>query len=239
MKKTIFVILLIFTSFSMFAQWNISKVSEELYEGVRDDGKVVTIFSNSSISTETLEKIKTCLDIVWNIPGIQGTKASVNVESDTNFHFNVYPTALSYENVDLAKNLPSGMGFYYDSALFYDVTLKVEELMPRVTGAYVSPKDLLAKLKSSTEFPDLYMYDEYVLDRLSRLENAVMALSKKGIFSKPAEVDSELVFAIRSIYNSNPDLTSKEVLSILKEQGFTVSSSDVSAVRLVYIGLID
>ena len=52
----------------MFAQWNISKVSEELYEGVRDDGKVVTIFSNSSISTESLEKIKTCLDIVWALP---------------------------------------------------------------------------------------------------------------------------------------------------------------------------
>ena len=239
MKKIILAFLMIFTSFSMFAQWNISKVSEELYEGSREDGKVVTIFSNTSISPETLEKVQNCLDIVWNIPGIQGTKASVNVDSDNDFHFIVYPSSLTYENVDLAKNLPSGMGFYYESALFYDVTLKVEELMPRVTGAYVSPKDLLAKLKSSTEFPDLYMYDEYVLERLSRLENAVMALSKKGIFSKPAEVDSELVFAIRSIYNSNPDLTSKEVLSILKEQGFTVSASDVAAVRLVYLGLID
>ena len=82
--------LMIFTSFSMFAQWNISKVSEELYEGSREDGKVVTIFSNTSISTETLEKVQNCLDIVWNIPGIQGTKASVNVDSDNNFHFIIY-----------------------------------------------------------------------------------------------------------------------------------------------------
>lgn len=239
MKKKFLKCLMIFTTFMVFAQWNVSKVSEGFYEGSRKDGKTVSIISSETLSTDTIDKIEKCLDIIWDIPGIQGSKASVNVESESNFHFIVYPSSLTYENVDLAQNLPAGMAFYYDSALFYDVTLKVEKLMPRVIGAYVSPTDFLSQLKSAIEFPDLYMYDEYVLERLARLENAVMALSKKGLFSKPAEVDLDLVYAVRSIYNENNSLTLKEILTILKEQGISASSSDVAAIRLVYLGIID
>ena len=78
-----------------------------------------------------------------------------------------------------------------------------------------------------------------MLQRLDRLENAVMALSKKGIFVKASKVNSEIVLAVRSLYNENPDLTQKQILSILKEQGMKVSASDVAAVRLVYLGIID
>jgi len=240
MKKTFAIIVLTLFTFFVFAnEWTISQVSENLYEGTREDGKNVSIFTHSELSSELLDKIKNCLNVAWNIPGIEGSKTSVNVEENSTFRFIVYPTALNYENLDLSKYLPVGISFYYDTALFYDVTLKVENLVPKITGAYISPKDLLSELKNVTISPDLYMSDDYILERIARLENAVMALSKKSVFSKIAEVDPALVFAIRSLYNENPNLTSKQILSILKEQGFTVSASDVSAVRLVFLGIID
>ena len=240
MKKKLFTILMFFTVVFLFASdWEISKVSEGIYEGYRSDGKSLFIVMEENSSEAVLDKITNCIDTVWSIPNIEGTKASVNVESDSNFRFIIYPSKLIYEDVDYAKNLPSGMAFYYNYSLFYDVSLKVEDLMPRITGAYISPEDLLAQIKSATQSPDLFMYDEYVLQRLDRLENAVMALSKKGIFAKATNVDPEIVLAVRSLYNENPDLTQKQILSILKEQGMKVSASDVAAVRLVYLGIIE
>ena len=240
MKKNLFAILMFFTVVLVFgADWEISKVSEDVYEGYRSDGKSLFIVMEDNSSEAVLEKITNCIDAVWSIPNIEGTKASVNVESDSNFRFIIYPSKLMFEGVDYAANFPSGMAFYYNYSLFYDITLKVQDLMPRITGAYISPEDLLAQIKSATQSPDLFMYDEYVLQRLDRLENAVMALSKKGIFAKASKVNSEIVLAVRSLYNENPDLTQKQILSILKEQGMKVSASDVAAVRLVYLGLID
>lgn len=240
MKKIFILLLFIGLTFFAFGnEWDIKEVSDGLFEGRRSDGKNVVVLIENGVSEAVVEKITNSLDVVWSIPGIQGTKASVNVESDTKFRFIIYPTELIYEDINLAENLPSGMAFYYDSALFYDVNLKVDNLVPRVTGAYISPDDLLIQLKTATSAPDLYMYDEYVLERLDRLENAVMALSKKGLFAKPSEVPVETVLAIRSIYNDNPDLTPKQILNILKEQGIKASASDVAAVRLVYLGIID
>lgn len=239
MKKKLISILMTCLTCFVFADWSFSEIEEGIFEGTRDDGKTAVVVLNNSVSENIVEKIQNCLDVAWSIPGIKGTKASVNVESDTKFRFIIYPTELIYDDIDFAKNLPSGMAFYYNSALFYDIILKIDDLVPRVNGAYISPEDLLSQLKSAIVSPDLFMYDEYVLQRIDRLENAVMALSKKGIFAKPSKVSPELVNAIRSLYNENPDLTSKQVVSILKEQGYKVSSSDVAAVKLVYLGLID
>lgn len=241
MNKKLFAILMFFLAVTLcFAEnWQIEQQDSNSFVATRSDGKIATINVTDNVNEQVIERVKNCLDTVLANPYIDSNKITANITSETQFRFVVHANSFNFGGQNLAQYFPAGIGFYYDSALFYDATLKVGELMPRLNGAYVSPDDFATLAKNAVDFPELYMYDSYILARLERLENAVMALSKKGLFSKAAPVDESLVLAVRSLYNENPDYTAKEMQTLLKQQGINATPADISAIRMVYLGLFE
>lgn len=237
-KTAAFFGVLLISSLLAAETWS-SAVSDTSVTLTREDGKTVIVQNGAGVAESDLSKLTACLDTVWAIPGLSGTKASAAFADSGTFRFVVYPDALSVEGKDLTQYLPSGLAFRFDTALFYDVTVKVDELIPRIQGAYIAPDAFLSQLSSAIREPELFLSDAYVFERLERLEAAVMALSKKGIFSKAALVDPDIVFVIKSIYNENPGMPQKEMASELKRRGYEASSADISAVYMVYLGLIE
>lgn len=238
-KAVILLSAFLMCSLLMAENWTAVTSEDGLSTYSRTDGKTVTVAGGTAVSDASIAKLTACLDTVWAIPGLKGTQASAAFADDGSFRFVLFPDSLSYEGTDLAKNLPSGLAFRFDTALFYDVTVKVDELIPRVQGAYIAPDAFLSQLSEAIRSPELFLSDSYVFERLERLEAAVMALSKKGVFAKAALVDPELVLVIKSIYNENPGMTQKEMASELKQRGIAASSADVAAVYMVYLGLIE
>lgn len=226
-------------SFLMAETWT-SAISEDgIMTLSRADGKTVIVADGTSVSDASISKLTTCLDTAWAIPGLTGTRASAAFADNGSFRFVLYPESLSYEGKDFVQFLPSGLAFRFDTALFYEVTVKVDELIPRVQGAYIAPDAFLSQLSEAVRSPEMFLSDAYVFERLERLEAAVMALSKKGVFAKAALVDPELVLVIKSIYNENPGMTQKEMAAELKHRGYAASSADIAAVYMVYMGLIE
>lgn len=222
----------------MAESWTSATSGEGILTLSRADGKTVTVAGASATDT-AISKLTACLDTAWAIPGLKGSRASAAFADNGSFRFVLYPEALSYEGKDFVQYLPSGLAFRFDTALFYDVTVKVDELIPRVQGAYIAPDAFLSQLSEAVRFPEQFLSDSYVFDRLERLEAAVMALSKKGVFAKAAVVEPELVLIIKSIYNENPGMTQKEMAAELKQRGYAASSADIAAVYMVYLGLIE
>ncbi len=230
-------ILLLITPAVLFSQaWRV--VSAETAKTVLTDGsgRTCDVFSDAELSGDSVELIGNCLSAIWALPGLTGTEAKVKSDAAGFLHFIIYPESLSYKNVELRDLLPSGLSFKYDTTLFYDVTMKVGNLAPRVAGTYVSPENFLEQLYAASVMPELYLYDSNLLDRVARLEQTLMAISKKGLFSKPAQVDSDIVLAVRNLYNQNPEISVKEATSLLKQQGIAASAADIQAVFMVYLG---
>lgn len=239
MKRFVITLFLFVVSFMLFAEsWTLQEQDGFLSTLVSKDKKTTNVISETSLNNTLIEKIGNCLDTIWAIPGLKGKEASVKVDSDGVFRLVVYPTDFTYKEINLKDFLPSGIGFLYNSALFYDVTLKVNDFMPKTAGAYISPDDFLEELRTATIMPDMYMADTYMFKRIERLETAVMALSKKSLFTKATKVNEEVVIAVRSLYNENPSITQKEVVTKLKEKGMQVTTNDVNAVFMVYLGII-
>lgn len=240
MKKIIFSVIFLGVFFTLSAQnWVVTETKGSQYIIESSDSKKTIVYSNTILSDALLQKIGNCLNAAWAIPGIEGSSASLKVESESVFRFVLYPDSFSYKNNDFNALLPSGLGFYYNSALFYDITMMVGDLMPKVAGAYASPDDLLSEMHSASIMPDMYMYDTYFLKRLERLEKALMAESKRNIFGKTSEVSEDIVLTIKSMYNENPSITKREVAEKLKQKNIKATTADINAVFMVYLGIIE
>ncbi len=237
MKKMILIVLLCSLCVSM-AFSNTWALSEDGGKTTLKDetGKVVELFSNTRVTAEEITRIGTALNTIWAIPGLTGTRGRVNIEPGDYYHFILYPDSFIYNGIEFKDYMPSGLSFRYDSALFYDITLKVDDFLPRSSGAYVSPDDFLEQLYSVYILPELYLQGDVLLRRIERLESALMAISKKGLFSKSSEVKDEIVIAVVLLHNENPNITIKEATDALKEQGLDASKKDVEAVFMIYLG---
>ncbi len=240
MKKISISLLFVMAAGVVFAQnWSISGTQGAKTSLESSNGKKASVFSEITLSDEILGKVGNALNTAWAIPGLEGANSTVMIEDASVFRFVIYPDKLIYNKSDFKAFFPSGMAFYYNTALFYDITMKVGDLMPKVAGAYVSPDDFLAEIKSASIMPDMYMYDTYFLKRLERLERALMAVSKKNVFGKTSEVNEDIVLAVRSMYNENPDITKKEVADTLKQKNIKATAADINAVFMVYLGRIE
>ncbi|MBO4731186.1 MAG: hypothetical protein J5597_00065 [Spirochaetaceae bacterium] len=204
------------------------------------DGKKATVIMNSGLLTNVqLDAIGRALDAAWALPGLDVKLATVFAENDKNFRFVLYPSSLRYGNTQLVEYLPSGLTFSYNTALFYDVVLKVWDLVPRVTGAYVSPDDFVAALYKATIVPDLYMYDNDLVERVERLEKALLSLSTKSFFAKPYQIDESLIQYVKNMYNANKNITKKDVTAALKTDGIKYKMSDIDTIFVILLGIYE
>jgi len=240
MKKISLSVLIVLLSCALFAQgWTLTGTQGARSTMEGPEGKKAVLYSDIPVTDEIIQKVGNALTTVWALPGLEGSSSTVMLEEASVFRFVVYPDKLVYNKSDFKEFFPSGMAFYYNNALFYDITMKVGDLMPKVAGAYISPEDLLGEIKSASIMPDMYMYDTYFLKRLERLEKALMAVSKKNLFGQTTEVSEDIVLAVRSMYNENPKITKKEVADKLKQKNIKATAADINAVFMVYLGRIE
>ena len=204
------------------------------------DGKTASINIGGNSNIEKLWKpIGRALDAAWQIPGMKAERAAVYVDDSAHFRFVIFPTSFVYKDINLCEYLPSGMAFSYDSSLVYDVVLKVGELMPRVTGIFVSEKNLVELLYNAVIAPDVYMYDDNLTARVERLEKALLALAPKSMYSKPYEIDPELIQIVKKLYSENNNITKKEVIAWLKQQKIKYTQSDIDTIFVVLLGIYE
>jgi hypothetical protein len=198
------------------------------------EGKHCRVLSEGPLTPAETAAVTAALDTVWAIPGLEGTEASVRMEG-ANFRLVVLPTAFSYRGEDFLPRLPSGLSFYYRTSLFYDITMKVDGSMPKVTGAYIESEGLLKNIAAAVLMPSLFMYDDAILERVERLEAAVMATVQKG--NPKAGLSSDLVTAVMSERNARPGATYGEIVAALKARGVKATVKDVKAICWVYFGM--
>jgi hypothetical protein len=197
------------------------------------NGRTASVISAAALSKGDIAAIGNSLNTVWAIPGLRGTEASVRLDSD-GFRLVAYPTSFVSEGINLMPFLPSGISFYFRTSLFYDISLKVNNFIPKVTGAYISPEGLIRHVSAAILMPEMYLYDQSLLERIERLENALMAALKKA--GPTSGVSSEIVLAVANICNENPDITPEAVLKELKTRKFKTDIKEVRAVYFVLFG---
>ncbi|MDR1073145.1 MAG: hypothetical protein LBL45_05655 [Treponema sp.] len=196
-------------------------------------GRSVNVVSATALGKNDIAAIGNSLNTVWAIPGLEGVEASVRLDSD-GFRLVVYPTSFRSEGRDLMPFLPSGLSFYFRRSLFYDISIKAGDFIPKVTGAYISPEGLLRHISAAILMPEMYLYDQSLVERVERLENALMAALKKS--APTSGVPSETVLAVANIYNENPGISPEETLKILKARKFKTDIKEVRAVYFVLFG---
>jgi hypothetical protein len=130
--------------------------------------------------------------------------------------------------------LPSGLSFYFRRSLFYDISIKAGDFIPKVTGAYISPDGLMRHISAAILMPEMYLYDQSLMERVERLENALMAALKKAAPS--SGISSEIVLAVANIHNENPGISPEETLKILKARKVKTDIKEVRAVYFVLFG---
>jgi hypothetical protein len=241
MKKIgIFLVILLASAAVYAQQWSISTADDGAITLSGPGGKTATVASVVPFDQTIAAKVGKALETAWALPGLSGTRASAAVETASRFRIVLFPDRFMINGKDYLSYLPAGVAFYYDTVLFYDITLKVDNLLPKVYGAYVSPDDVLQQIQTAVVLPERYMYDAYLLDRIERLERGLMAVSKKSLFSsKPSPVDPEVVSVILGMYNADPSITKDAVTAEFKNRGMKVSSADINAVFMVYLGIIE
>jgi len=222
--------------------WKIKENSENEKTNVIEiatfDGRIASINIDDNLNLEKILKpIGRALDAAWEIPGMKADRAAVYVEDLSRFRLVVFPTSFVYKDINLCEYLPSGIAFSYDASLVYDVLLKVGDLMPRVTGIFISEKDLAELLYHAVIAPDVYVYDDSLAARVERLEKALLALAPKAMYSKPYEIDPELIQTVKKLYSENNDISKKEVIAWLKQRKIKYTQSDIDTIFVVLLGI--
>lgn len=204
------------------------------------DGKTASINVPGGLLTDMqVLYIGRSIDAIWTIPGLYIKQIYVYVESGGKFRFVFIPESFVYNEKELREFLPSGMTFSYDNSLYFDVVLKVDGLRPRVQGIYVSPEDFADSIYRATVVPDLYMYDNELSERVSRLEKALLALSSKGFYARPSVIDEGLIQFVKNMYNENKNITKQEVITELKNQKIKYSTHEVDTIFAVLLGIYE
>ncbi len=86
------------------------------------------------------------------------------------------PSTFSYNGMDLAQFMPSGMQFYYTDFLEYDFRLRVNQYFLRFAGRYTDEKAFADRLVDVVKNPTSFLRSqdpEYMLQRLDTIEKAL------------------------------------------------------------------
>ncbi|GMO40154.1 MAG: hypothetical protein Ta2F_16270 [Termitinemataceae bacterium] len=236
----LFYLAMAFPCISLYAQvWEISDtVSEKnmvITNLLGDNERTAHVISPQELDETEILLISSNLNTIWGIPGLTGKKSNISVSNDGQLRIVIYPESLNYLETDYTPNLPGGIGFYYNTALFYDVTLKVREYIAKVNGIYISPQDFLKRIALAKMMPDRFLYGDRILARVDRLEKIVLALCAKYPVAK--QIDPSLIVAAVSLYNSNPDILPKDAVKQLTASGIKTNLREVKAIFQVMIGI--
>ncbi|MDR0785659.1 MAG: hypothetical protein LBE74_07245 [Treponema sp.] len=212
--------------------------SETVTELASSGGLVCRVVSANELNDADARVVGASLNAVWAIPGMRGTESSAYMDEkgDGGFRLVVYPESFTNGGEELSGYFPSGMAFYYHTSLFYDISMKVGDFMPKVTGAFVSPDGLIKHVSAAILMPEMYMFDQSLLGRIDRLEKALVAALAKS--APKTGVSPETTLAVLNEYNANPNQNAEAVFAALKKKGLKTNVKEVRAVLWTYFGIL-
>jgi hypothetical protein len=254
MRKILFTTLMIFVfAASLYAGLPANNPFAIVSQGAEGDNVLYTLKTDSGFSFTLLERapvteyrmnmVKKIIGTVTGFGTIKIGSARVIVKDDAVECF-VTLASFSYKDIDFTRFIPSGMAFFMEDNLQYDVSVVVQKQRVRVTGQYSSEQKLVELLDRVVARPSDYlrMQDpEYIMDkfneydnRLSALQEVVLFMGNRGFFKLVTPIARETIDTVIGWKRENPALTVDEVLEKAKDQDLSFKKKEVQMIFIVY-----
>lgn len=150
---------------------------------------------------------------------------------------NIVPSEFRYKGVNVLDYLPAGLFFSYYDSVYYNYRITRDKMFVRVYGEYVNEEELCEKTIAAVNDPLAYIRardPEYLLQRLDRLVNAVMAYESRGMFGSARPIERRVVQRIVEIKRQNPVFKRKDIVKALEKEKISISEKAVGAVLAIY-----
>ncbi|HUZ18896.1 MAG TPA: hypothetical protein VMV68_10955 [Spirochaetia bacterium] len=153
--------------------------NQTVYELSDKSGLSFTVASASELNDTSMKILGSILGTLesWNDMKIQQLKV---VFSGNRADVLVMPSSFDYKGIDLAKYMPSGIQFYYDTYLQYDFRMLKDSLFLRLKGEVYGQSEFADRAYNALQNPVLYLQTnnpEYLLQRLNDIAAAVEKIS--------------------------------------------------------------
>jgi hypothetical protein len=149
--------------------------NQTVYELTDRSGLSFTVASAGELSDTSMKILGSILGTLqgWNDLKIQQLKVVFNGDRADVL---VMPSSFEYKGIDLAKYMPSGIQFYYDTYLQYDFRMLKDSLFLRLKGDVYGESQFADRAYNAIQDPVLYLQTnnpEYLLQRLNDIAAAV------------------------------------------------------------------
>ena len=67
----------------------------------------------------------------------------------------------------------------------------------------------------------------------------MLALSQKGFYTKPYQIDESLIQYVKNKYNENKNITKKDIAAALKADGIKYKMSDIDTIFVILLGIYE
>jgi hypothetical protein len=137
-----------------------SRLENNLLFMVRDRaGRQFSVVSPGAVAESRWRVVADLHDTFYAWPGLEVEALRFYLRED-GIDATVDPAALRYEGRELSAYMPSGIGFYYSQALYYDFRLKKGNLFLRVSGRWIGPDEFGARVADALARPDVYLQSQ-------------------------------------------------------------------------------
>jgi hypothetical protein len=184
-------------------------IRERLEEGialydVRDSaGNALTLgTATGGFSNQDMNILEILREIFLNMEHLTFSQMKV-VFSRNQAEVVVTPRRYSYDGIDLAALMPSGMRFVYTDFLEYDFRMLVEGLFIRMEGHYFTEQRFLERLVRAARNPTAYIQStdpRYIFSRLDELSDQITLIEESGV-----EMSSEIEGLVESFREFRSD----------------------------------
>ncbi len=150
---------------------------------------------------------------------------------------NLVPSDFTYKGINVLDYLPAGLLFSYYDTMYYNYRITRDKMFVRVYGEYVTEEELCEKTIAAVSDPLAYIRardPEYLLQRLDRLVNAMMAFESKGLFGSAKPIERRIVQRIVEIKRQNPAYKRKDIVKVLDREKISIGEKEVGVVLGIY-----
>ncbi len=201
-----------------------------LYD-VRDDaGNALTVgTATGSFSNQNMNVLEIVRETFFNMEYLDVSQMKV-VFSRNRADVVVIPRRYSFDGINLAALMPSGMQFIYTDFLEFDFRMLVEGLFVRMQGQYFTEEQFVERLARAARNPAAYIQStdpRFVFSRLDEISEQIAEIENSGV-----QMNAEMENLIDSFREFRTD--ANQGLRRLQDE----FEREMTEIRTVYEGLL-
>mgnify|MGYP006278165761 CR=1 FL=1 len=201
-----------------------------LYD-VRDDaGNSLTVgTATGSFSNQNMNVLEIVRETFFNMEYLDVSQMKV-VFSRNRADVVVIPRRYSFDGINLAALMPSGMQFIYTDFLEFDFRMLVEGLFVRMQGQYFTEEQFVERLARAARNPAAYIQStdpRFVFSRLDEISEQIAEIENSGV-----QMNAEMENLIDSFREFRTD--ANQGLRRLQDE----FEREMTEMRTVYEGLL-